>query len=95
MTGYKAISELYQAGDVENTRDNKTPARFVEAVHSVGEWKGAHKIKNITDIIWRYQHDAQWYLCRQKSNKGLAAKSKNTLETKTQTLNLADALNQF
>ena len=95
MTGYKAISEVYQAGGVESTRDNITPARFVEAVHSVGEWKGAHSIKKLTDVIWRYQHDGQWYLCRQNSSESLATKSNDTLEADIQTLNLTETLNQF
>ena len=100
MTGYKAISELYEPEDVLNTRydsndKSTTNTRFVEAVHSVGKWKGVHSIKSITDIIWCYQHDGQWYLCRQKSNEDLATESNETLETKVQTLNLADALNQF
>ncbi len=100
MTGYKAISELYEPEEVLNTRydpndKSTTKTRFVEAVHSVGEWKGAHSIKNITDVVWHYQHDGQWYLCRQKNNKGLATKSNDTLESKTQTLNLTEALNQF
>ena len=67
MTGYKAISELYDPGEVANTRNTKTPTRFVEAIHSVGEWKGAHSIQNLSDVIWRYQHEpsSSWYLCTQ------------------------------
>jgi CRISPR-associated protein Csy2 len=71
MTGYKAISDLYEAGEVANARDSETPTRFVEAIHSVGEWKGAHSIHNLSDVIWRYHHqlDSCWYLCTQTPNQ--------------------------
>jgi CRISPR-associated protein Csy2 len=67
MTGYKAISELYEPMEVLNTRDETTPSRFVEAIHSVGEWQGMHRTSNIDDIIWRYHQDGQWYLCQQRN----------------------------
>ncbi len=66
MTGYKAISELYDAGKVKNSRDNETPVCFVESVHSIGEWKSVHKLKTITDCLWQYDHNDDWYLCTQK-----------------------------
>lgn len=95
MTGFKAISELYEPGQVLNTRDETTPSRFVEAIHSVGEWKSIHSTKTIEDIIWRYQHDDQWYLCKQNNRKTTAVaadfKTKNVEETEI--LNLNDALN--
>ena len=83
MTGYKAISELYEAGEVLNTRDETTPSRFVEAIHSVGEWKGMHSIQSISDVIWRYHNDNEWYLCRQQNKKD---NEKLDLRTQEQTL---------
>ncbi|XQW86316.1 type I-F CRISPR-associated protein Csy2 [Thalassotalea piscium] len=96
MTGYKAISELYDPKQVANTRDELTPSRFVEALHSVGEWKSMHNTQNITDIIWRYRHDGQWYLCEQKNNteSGDLDTNENEIE-QIQTLNLNEALNLF
>ncbi len=67
MTGYKAISELSPAGKVTNSRDADTPTCFVEAVHSIGEWKSIHRIKDISEMIWKYQYENDWYLCSQKS----------------------------
>jgi len=97
MTGYKAISELYSAGEVLNTRDESTPSRFVEAIHSVGEWKGMHNTKDIAAIIWRYRHDEQWYLCEQNNTasvvEGIDTKSNEAKEI--QTINLNEALNLF
>ncbi len=63
--GYKAISELYEAGTVANARDKQTPMRFVEALYSLGEWLSPHRIKSIEQLYW-YQHfDEQndQYLC--------------------------------
>jgi CRISPR-associated protein Csy2 len=94
-TGYKAISELYEAGAVLNTRDETTPSRFVEAIHSIGEWKGMHSTKAITDIIWRYQQDDQWYLCKQHDNSTVNDAADEKTTEAEQTLNFNDALNLF
>jgi CRISPR-associated protein Csy2 len=70
MTGYKAISPVYDAGQVKNTRDVETPVCFVEAAHSVGEWKGVHRIKTMKDLaatLWHYDYEAHWYLCKQRT----------------------------
>lgn len=68
MTGYKAISELYDSKQIDNTRDNETPVCFVEAVHSVGEWQSAHRIRSVEELsncLWHYHYEQNWYLCRQ------------------------------
>lgn len=65
MTGYKAISVVYEAGEVENVRDPIVPACFVESVHSIGEWLGAYRLKQLSDCIWQYTYDDGWYLCQQ------------------------------
>ena len=97
MTGYKAISNLYAPGEVKNTRDETTHSRFVEAIHSVGEWKGMHNTKDVATIIWRYKHDEQWYLCEQNNSepvvKTIASKSNEVKEA--QTIKLNEALNLF
>lgn len=97
MTGYKAISELYEPQEVQNTRDEITPSRFVEAIHSVGEWRSIHNTQNIANIIWRYEYDEQWYLCKQTTDTepDETTNSINNEIEKTQTLNLNEALNIF
>lgn len=65
MTGFKAISPLYKPGEVKNVRDKEVPSRFVEAVHSVGEWKAVFRLNDIEQSIWRYYVDDEWYLCKQ------------------------------
>ncbi|MBC3619697.1 type I-F CRISPR-associated protein Csy2 [Vibrio metschnikovii] len=98
MTGFKAISQVYVAGKVANTRDNITPSCFVEAIHSVGEWKGVHSLTSISSAMWSYHHDGQWYLCRQGSN-AVAPDNQDPDATQTneviQTLNFEDALNNW
>lgn len=72
MTGYKAISPLYQNHEVDNTRDNETPVSFVESAHSIGEWLSVHRLKNtqsISDCIWQYYYEEHWYLCKQAQLK--------------------------
>lgn len=65
MTGYKAISDIYPPGEVENLRDSEVPVCFVEATHSIGEWLGVHKLTHISDCLWEYNYDNPWYLCQQ------------------------------
>lgn len=68
MLGYKAISEVYQNSEVENTRDHKTPVCFVESVHSIGEWLGVHRLRTVSDLnncLWFYHYENNWYLCKQ------------------------------
>lgn len=68
MTGYKAISPVFEKGSIGNVRDPEVPACFVEAVHSVGEWQGIHRLGDINDCIWEYEeYKENWYLCRQKT----------------------------
>ena len=89
MTGYKAISECYSAGEVTDTRDDNSPTCFVEAVHSIGEWKSMHRVLDVNEIIWRYQHESDWYLCVQNSNK--SNKAEETI-IETETMNFESAL---
>lgn len=68
MTGYKAITPLYDNERIANTRDSETPVCFVEAVHSIGEWRGVNRIRTERDFegsLWRYHAEKDWYLCQQ------------------------------
>lgn len=64
MTGYRAISPCYAAGEVANVRDPEVPVSFVEAAYSVGEWRSVHRLKGIDDECWRYHGEHPWYLAR-------------------------------
>jgi CRISPR-associated protein Csy2 len=71
--GYKAISPIYPAGEVANTRDSTTPVCFVEAVHSIGEWRSLHRIQQVSDMLWHYRQEQDWYLCQQAQHEPSAA----------------------
>ncbi|MGA8165033.1 MAG: type I-F CRISPR-associated protein Csy2 [Waddliaceae bacterium] len=68
QVGYKAISPLYEKGEVACARDMNVPFRFVEAVYGLGEWVGLHRIKDIGSIIWRYHYEQDMYVCSNKTN---------------------------
>ncbi len=95
MVGYKSISELYEAGEVEDVRDMEVPSRFVEAVHTIGEWLGAHRIQNIVEYIWRYQYlDDHWYLCQQeKTSLIVNTENQNDIFSDDEELSLEQAIN--
>lgn len=62
--GYSTISPLYAAGEMKGCRDQHYSAAFVEAVYSMGEWKSPHRISQVEEILWRYQHnESGLYLC--------------------------------
>ncbi|RLM19710.1 type I-F CRISPR-associated protein Csy2 [Brenneria alni] len=67
MTGYRAISPLYAAGEVEKTRDPTTPFCFAESVYGIGEWRGAHRIDDLHAVLWHYHYHDGWYQCRSKT----------------------------
>jgi len=67
-TGYQAISDVYSAGVVKNTRDNETPFCFTEAIYGIGEWLSPHHLTNLDSAIWRYHYeDERYYLCKQEA----------------------------
>ena len=63
-TGYKAISSLFENGDVTNTRDNQTPFRYVESAYTIGQWISPHRIYDLDHLFWRYHFEGDWYLCK-------------------------------
>lgn len=72
MVGYKAISKVYKNDEVANTRDDETDVCFVEAVHSIGEWQGVHRIRSeqaLKQSLWQYDYQKHWYLCKQASGE--------------------------
>ncbi|HKM15279.1 MAG TPA: type I-F CRISPR-associated protein Csy2 [Marinospirillum sp.] len=69
MTGYKAITQVFPAGEIDGARDVETDLCFVEAVHSVGEWQSVHRLKTLEEwqaSAWDYApYEQDWYLCQQ------------------------------
>jgi len=66
-TGYQAISSVYPAGKVKNSRDKKTPFCFTEAIYGIGEWLSPHHLESLESAIWHYQYENErYYLCKQE-----------------------------
>ncbi|MFM2480355.1 type I-F CRISPR-associated protein Csy2 [Celerinatantimonas sp. YJH-8] len=63
-SGYCAISECYQPGNVANVRDTTVPVTFAETAYTVGEWLSVHRLENIQRGIWHYHHDFPWYVAQ-------------------------------
>jgi CRISPR-associated protein Csy2 len=51
--GYTAIAPLQAAGTVGNVRNSMVPFQFVEAIYSLGQWVGPHRIKKIDHLLWQ------------------------------------------
>lgn len=71
MCGYHALSPIYDNAEIADTRDDKTPVRFVESIHTIGEWQSVHRLNKISDIydnLWQYYYDDGWYLCVQSDS---------------------------
>lgn len=68
--GYSALSELYDAGEVQNARDPNVPFRFVESMYSIGEWCSPHRLTSLNEILWysSADHDAGIYRCINKNS---------------------------
>lgn len=64
QAGYKAISKLFEPREVSKTRDFKTPFRFVEAIYTLGEWRGLHRVTKHEELFWQYSHENEYYLSK-------------------------------
>lgn len=53
--GYAALTPQHPAGSVLNVRDTSVPLRFVEPVHSLGEWVSPHRLHSLSALLW-YAH---------------------------------------
>jgi CRISPR-associated protein Csy2 len=67
MVGYQAIDRVYEAGEVENTRDPTVPFCFVEAIYSIAEWLSPHRIESLEEVLWRYKYEDGYYLTIQEA----------------------------
>lgn len=64
--GYRAISPVYNAGQVAKSRDGISPVCFTEYAYSLGQWLSPHRITHFNDLLWKYQAQPKqgWYLCQ-------------------------------
>jgi len=94
MTGYKAISEKYPVSEVRDLRvlegdPSVDDCCFVEAVHSIAEWKSMHRISDIGEVIWKYHYENDWYLCTQVKKSIV---NKEPVLTESEPLSFEDAI---
>lgn len=68
--GYSALSERYETGVVNNTRDSRVAFRFVESMCSIGQWVSPHRLFDLTDLLWSSVTDHQLgiYRCVNKNS---------------------------
>jgi CRISPR-associated protein Csy2 len=78
-TGFHGISELAQA---KNQRDENTAHRFAESVVTLGEFKMAHRVKHLEQLLWRYHVDSETnlYLCQQSTAQSVIPDSNEVIE---------------
>lgn len=58
--GYQGISDLYDAGAMENVRNPEYPSQYVEAVYGLGKWIYPQRLTDrFEQAFWRYSHDAE------------------------------------
>lgn len=86
--GYAGISDLYEPGQVANTRDTSTPFRFVESLYSLGEWVSPHRLQCFEQLLWTQEADAEKgiYRCHNRHAEFISQDS-NESQTSTQEQN--------
>jgi len=57
--GFNALSELFEPGKVNNTRDRETPFRFVEGLLTIGQWLSPHRVDDIRHLMWQYETNTE------------------------------------
>jgi CRISPR-associated protein Csy2 len=75
--GYAGISPLYEPGQVNNTRDETTPFRFVESLYSLGQWIGPQRLTELQQLLWYVESDpdAGLYRCINRYSATLAVEN--------------------
>lgn len=74
--GYQGISELFEAGVMQNVRNPEYPSQYVEAVYGLGKWVypqrlgGAQSEYDLIKAFWRYKYykDNNLYLVTQQKD---------------------------
>ncbi len=62
--GYQGISDLFDAGVMQNVRNPEYPSQYVEAIYSLGKWVYPQRLNSIggdndiANAFWRYRYDA-------------------------------------
>jgi len=57
--GYSRISEVFEPGEVNKTRDRETHFCFVESAYSIGEWVSPFGLESFEDMLWFHDADTE------------------------------------
>lgn len=68
MTGYRAVSPLYEPGQVKGSRCGDNPFAFCEPIHSVGQWVYPARA-GLENLFWRYETTPGFYRCANVRNE--------------------------
>lgn len=64
--GYQAISPLFAAGTLKDSRTQDYPSQFVEALYGLGKWVFPYSLKSLDLAFWRMNtNDNDLYLIEQ------------------------------
>lgn len=55
--GFQSLSEKYEAGVMQNTRNPDYPSQYVEAVYGLGKWVFPHRIEDLETALWYQKYD--------------------------------------
>jgi len=57
--GYAALSPLHEPSAVRNARDSGAPFRFVESLYSIGQWISPHRLRDVDELLWESDSQAE------------------------------------
>ena len=57
--GYQGISDLFEPGSMQHSRNPEYPAQFVECLYSLGKWQFPSRLEDLSCAFWRYEYQAE------------------------------------
>lgn len=66
--GYAGLVPVSPAGTVEGARQSDVPFQFAEALYSIGEWIGPHRLSSPSSLLWHVENDPEKGLYRCRNN---------------------------
>lgn len=68
--GFQGISPVFEAGEMQNTRNPDYQSQYVEAVYSLGKWVFPYSLNDLQTALWyqKYEPEQDLYLVTQERN---------------------------
>lgn len=57
--GYQGISPIFEAGQMQNSRNLEYPSQYVESIYGLGKWVFPHSIDDLEKYFWYQTYDAK------------------------------------